>query len=55
MDAFEVVTAPAILRILAGAMLNMILRPVRNLSLMNTYSAVAVGTTNVLAALADCF
>ena len=55
MDAFEVVTTSTILGVLARSVLNVILWPVRNLLLMNAYSTVTVGTTNVLAALADCF
>ena len=55
MGALEIVAAPAILRILTGAVLNVILWPVRNLLLMNTYSAMAVGTTNVFSAFANCF
>ena len=55
MCPFEIVAAPAILRILAGTVLDVILRAVSNLLLMNAYSAMAVGTTYVFPVLADRF
>jgi hypothetical protein len=51
--SFEIVAAPAILRVLAGTVFNMSLWSVRDLLLMNTNSAMAVSTTNVFSALAD--
>ena len=55
MSTFEVVPASAILRVLAGTMFNVILWSVSHLLLMDTNSAMAVGTTNVFSAFANCF